>query len=147
MFDWGLYQLRKECKEKKGLPIPPSVFINYNWDLNRIRIDGLDIESLPENEKEAKGLCKFYINTMKHTCGKDTIWTFFYHEGFERKSKPENLRAELNNIIVLSVGVRLKPDNPDGLVGVSCESSLLETKIMYSDTLFSYPNGRKGEEK
>lgn len=140
--DWGIYQLQKELEEL-------NVSVRYNWDENRIEISKSSSET-PKDLNQAKILCKEEVSNLKIILGVNPeigkpygensfLWVFFRHEGYKLKSEPETLWEDLDNITRLSVTFRinrvgfvpLEEESTEKLL--SCESGLLDTKVLYSE--------------
>jgi hypothetical protein len=139
MLDWGIYRITNRLEKNLQLGVVPfSQHASYDWDKNRIIID-IAVIGGTLNE-EAKGWCRavvskirtlMYINDKGNSMfneGASSMY-FSHYAGYAKKSEPEGLYKELDNITLIRVYV-----STEGMKKpVSCEAPLLGTSIMYEE--------------
>jgi hypothetical protein len=147
LFDWGIFQVSHQLIdiEVDGAKIETSVA--YDWNLNKIKVIFFSHNSKANGKEEAMKTCREVIVEIKshlyidHITGKPLrlgtlfddsfVATAFSPAGFQRKTWPEGVAKEVENIMVIkgmvSFGV------PDGISRVECESPLLSNKVLFVD--------------
>ena len=118
MWDWGLMRLENSLRAERSLS-NFSVRVDYQWDANIIRIlvnDTLE----PENDWGREKIVDYgkqvansireslYVNTQTgkpYGSGESFLEINFFHMGFERHSRPDNMGKELDAITEIRVHI------------------------------------------
>jgi len=120
LLDFGIYKLENHIRSYKDtLRIkhqpPDSVFVDYNWDKNRIIIGLSYGEAGKPRIEEIKNEIQAAINALKGRYGVGAdgkllhkglysgISEYFSHKGYQSKGRPEGLEKEIDQMVELKV--------------------------------------------
>lgn len=153
MLDWGIYQISKDLGpqlfDDAGINYGRS-FASYDWDQDRLNVSYVGYIKYKDIDK-GKGLCKAIINNLRAFFGVDiksgkltpfsNLGRYFTHAGFARNAQPDNVSAEISNVIQLESRIMTSKSGEPPYSYVSlCEAPLLGTKVLYKDSPFDNSN-------
>jgi hypothetical protein len=120
LLDFGVYKLENEIKvHRKALVIkrqpPHTVFVDYNWEENKIEIKLAygDVGNPPIAEIKREIIT--ILGTLKkilgvspagkayHKDGFSSVPEYFSHKGYISKNKPKNVEKEIDQLVEFKV--------------------------------------------
>lgn len=120
VLDFGMYKLEKDINAyRNDLPIkhqpPHSVFVDYDWDENKIFIVLSYGEPGNTPITEIKTEIKKILTVLKRNFGVNikgepfqkngfsTIAEYFSHRGYTKKNIPQNFKKDIDQMVVFKV--------------------------------------------
>lgn len=147
MLDWGAYRLEIALRDIDTIKHKNAfLHVNYDQEKNRLIISVQDKVPSSTTELEAKKWCREVIEEIKSYLGinyrtgkpfrykmkNSDLYLYFGHEGFVKKSQPQDLYDELENITGIHVRTYIKGKGKD-IKGIICESPLRGTNVLFSE--------------
>lgn len=152
LFDKGIGELRAGVfKSLRDDEFPELLYnlitqVDYDWDANRITIDGgAHQRSDTRKNVDPKKLCERIVNRVKQNLGYDGnskvlvdfgisgLARYFTHVGFKSKKEPDSLERDLASITVIKVSIySSKNDKSPFDKELTCFSELSKKDIFYN---------------
>ncbi len=156
LFDIGMIRLKMEAKTwelqdfayntemKEAYGQPPGYIAGYDWDENRIVVQGwLGIKS--EERPDAELACKKVLSLISDRAGvvpdtgkfslsdmtNSVFADYFSHIGYEVKDAPEDYKSRLDQIFLIKANILLVGEYPKQFF--ACSRRLLSNKIYFEE--------------